>query len=401
MTTGTTTGKAATRQGSALFSLGFRPFFLGAALWATLAMGLWLGMLTGSLRMPTAFDPVSWHAHEFLFGYLGAVIAGFMMTAVPNWTGRAPIAGRQLGGLFIVWVIGRLAIATSAWVPASGAAAADLAFPVLLLLVMTREIIASGNLRNLKVLVILSVFIAGNAVFHWEASRGLLAAEGAGLRLGLAAAMMLIAVIGGRIIPSFTRNWLQGRASGRLPVQPEQRFDFAVIAAFAITLGLLVGLPEYPLTGWALVSCGILHAIRLARWAGERTAAEPLLLVLHVAYAFVALGSLSIGIEVLLPGNIGWTAALHPWMAGAIGLMTMAVMTRATLGHTGRALTAGAGTTAIYAGLLVAVFARMAAGVHPASAGLLYQLSGFSWMAAFAGFVTLYGGLLIRSRPQT
>ena len=186
-------------QGPALFSFGFRPFFLGAAVWAALAMALWIGMLSGHVTLPTAFDPVSWHAHEFLFGYLGAVAAGFLMTAVPNWTGRMPIVGWPLIGLFAVWAIGRVVIGASTGLPALVVAVVDLAFPVLLMVAMAREIVAGRNWRNLKVLAILFVFVGGNATFHWEAARGAFAAEGFGLRIGLAAALALIAVIGGGV----------------------------------------------------------------------------------------------------------------------------------------------------------------------------------------------------------
>ncbi|MFN3547070.1 MAG: NnrS family protein [Mesorhizobium sp.] len=385
-------------NGPALFSYGFRPFFLGAALWAAIAMALWLATLAGLLDLPTAFDPISWHAHEFLFGYLGAVAAGFLMTAVPNWTGRMPIVGWPLAGLFGLWCAGRVAVACSAWLPPVGTAAADLAFPLLLMSAMGREIVAGSNWRNLKVLAIMSMFILGNALFHWEAAQGGFAAEGLGLRVGLSAALMLIAVIGGRIVPSFTRNWLARLGPGRLPAPPEQGFDRAALAVLLLALGCWTLFPDDWWSGLALLLAVLLHLVRLARWAGDRTAGEPLVLVLHAAYAFLPLGALTAGAEIVWPGTFGATAALHPWMAGAIGLMTLAVMTRSTLGHTGRSLTAGRGTVAIYGAVLVAVFARMLAGLLPHHASALYLLSGLAWVLAFAGFAALYGGLLFRPR---
>jgi uncharacterized protein involved in response to NO len=212
-------------SGPAILTYGFRPFFFGAAVWAALAMVLWVPMLSGHLILPTAFDPVSWHAHEFLFGYLGAVIAGFLLTAVPNWTGRLPIVGWPLAGLFVLWLLGRGAVTVSLHLPPVVVAIADLALPMALGAVIAREIIAGKNWRNLMVLGMLAVFAAGNAVFHWEAARGLYPAQGYGLRLGLAAAMMMIAVIGGRVVPSFTRNALVRRGPGRLPAPPMQGFD--------------------------------------------------------------------------------------------------------------------------------------------------------------------------------
>lgn len=382
--------------GPAILTYGFRPFFLGAGVWAALAMVLWVPMLSGHVILPTAFDPVSWHAHEFLYGYLGAVIAGFLLTAVPNWTGRLPIVGWPLGALAALWLAGRVAVMVSAGMPPLIVAAVDLAFPVLLAGVIAREIVVGRNWRNLIVLGMLAVFAIGNGLFHWEAARGVYAAQGYGLRLGLGAGLMMIAVIGGRIVPSFTRNWLVRRGPGRLPVAPMQRFDKLALLALLAALLFWVVLPLRAVTGAMLVVAGLLHLLRLARWAGERTLAEPLVTVLHAGYAFLPLGALALGGEILVPGALGVAGAQHLWMGGAIGLMTLAVMTRATLGHTGQALHAGAGTVAIYLALILAVLARVAAGHWPAEAPLLHALSGLAWIAAFGGFGVIYGRLLLR-----
>ncbi|WP_128515298.1 NnrS family protein [Tabrizicola thermarum] len=384
--------------GPAILTYGFRPFFFGASVWAALAMALWLAMLAGRVALPTAFDPVSWHAHEFLFGYLGAVVAGFLLTAVPNWTGRLPITGWRLGGLALLWLAGRLAVAVSADQPAA-AAAVDLAFPLVLAAAIGREIVAGRNWRNLIVLAMLAVFALGNGLFHWEAARGDPAAQGFGLRLGLSAGVMMIAVIGGRIVPSFTRNWLVRREPGRLPIPPMQGFDKVALLILLAALLLWVALPLWTGTGALLALSGALHAIRLARWAGHRTVAEPLVTVLHAGYAFLPLGALALAAEILGVGPFGMAAAQHLWMGGAIGLMTLAVMTRATLGHTGQDLHAGAGTVAIYLALVVAVLARAAAGIWPEAGALPYDIAGLAWTCAFGGYALVYGRLLLRLPP--
>lgn len=383
-------------RGPAILTFGFRPFFFGAGVWAALAMTLWVPMLSGDLTLPTAFDPVSWHAHEFLFGYLTAVIAGFLLTAVPNWTGRLPIVGWPLGALFALWLIGRVAVALSAHLPQLGVALADLAMPLALASVIGREIVTGKNWRNLIVLAMLGVLTFGNGVFHFEAARGDYAAQGYGLRVGLGAVIMMIAVIGGRIVPSFTRSWLAKRALGRLPVPPMQRFDKAALLALLAALLVWAVLPEHSVTGALLLLAGALHAIRLGRWAGDRTLAEPLVAVLHLGYAFLPLGALALGAEILAPGLFGMAAAQHLWMGGAAGLMTLAVMTRATLGHTGQTLTAGPGTIGIYAALVVAVLARVTAGLWPTQASVLHMVAGIAWILAFAGFALIYGRLLLR-----
>lgn len=386
-------------RGPAILTYGFRPFFFGAATWAALAMVLWVPMLSGQVSLPTAFDPVSWHAHEFLFGYLGAVIAGFLLTAVPNWTGRLPIVGSRLGLLALLWLAGRVAVAISGHLPIGVAATVDLAFPVVLAAAIGREIVAGKNWRNLIVLAMLAVFTLGNGLYHWEAGRGDYAAQGYGLRLGLAAGVMMIAVIGGRIVPSFTRNWLVRRGPGRLPVAPMQGFDKVALLALLAALLLWFALPIWTGTGLMLALAGVLHVIRLARWAGYRTAAEPLVLVLHAGYAFLPLGALALSAEILMPGLLGMAAAQHLWMGGAVGLMTLAVMTRATLGHTGQDLHAGPGTVVIYLALVTAVLARVAAGVWSDEAGLLHSIAGLAWIGAFGGYALVYGRLLLRLPP--
>ncbi|PLK22782.1 short-chain dehydrogenase [Porphyrobacter sp. TH134] len=385
-------------RGPALLSFGFRPFFLLGALWAALAMALWVAMLAGELTLPTAFDPVSWHAHEFLFGYLGAIIAGFLLTAVPNWTGRLPVTGWPLAGLVAAWLAGRVAVSVSQGLAPLAVAAADLALVAALAVLLVREIIVGRNWRNLPVVGLLVLFGCANALFHSEAASGVYAAQGMGLRLGLSAVLMMIAVIGGRIVPSFTRNWLTRQGAGRLPVPPMQSFDLAALGVLLAALLAWVVAPFAAFTGMALALAGGLHLARMARWAGDRTFAEPLVTVLHVGYAFVPLGALVGAVEILGYGWIGPGSAQHLWTAGGLGLMTLAVMTRATLGHTGRALTAGRGTMAIYAAVVVAVLARIAAGAWPEAADALHSLSGMCWIGAFAGFAALYGPMLLRPR---
>ena len=382
-------------QGPALFSFGFRPFFLFGALWAALAMLLWLPALSGALELPTRFDPVSWHAHEFLFGYLGAVLAGFLLTAVPNWTGGLPMVGWRLAALFALWIAARIAVLFSALIPVAIAPVIDLAFPLVLGGLILREIVAGKNWRNLMVLALLAIFTLANGVFHVEAIIGNYAAQGIGLRLGVATAVMMIAVIGGRIIPSFTRNWLAKESDPARPAPPMQRFDKLVLLASLPILLLWVVRPFDVQTGAALIGLGALHLARQARWQPHRTLSEALVWVLHAAYFFIPAGAFALGLDRLL-GN-PWTAgAQHLWMTGAIGAMTLAVMTRASLGHTGRPLTANTATVTIYLCLFGAVLGRLAASAYSG----LSHISGALWLAAFAGFVIAYGPSLLRPKPE-
>ena len=387
-------------QGPALFSYGFRPFFLGATLWAALAMVLWLLVLTGWMPAPGAFDPVAWHAHALVFGFLPAVVAGFLTTAVPNWTGRLPIVGWPLAGLFALWLAGRAAMLLPAGLPWLAVAAIDLSFGLVFAAAIAREIIAGRNWRNLGVLALLALLIGGNALFHWQAASGAAAAQGIGLRIGLGTGIMMIGLIGGRIVPSFTRNWLARLGPGALPVPPGQRFDLLAMAALLVAVLLWVSLPESPGTALALSIAGALHLWRLSRWQGHRSLPEPLLWVLHLGYGFVPLGALALGLSILRPDLMPPGTALHLWMAGAVGLMTLAVMSRATLGHTGQALSAGAGTSALYLLVLMAVLARLLAGLMPAYAPPLHLVSALGWIGGMAGFALLYGPALLRPRAR-
>ncbi|WCR10502.1 NnrS family protein [Paracoccus stylophorae] len=382
-------------RGPALLSFGFRPFFLLAAIWAALAMILWIAMLAGAAPLPMRFDPITWHAHEFLFGYLAAVIGGFVLTAVPNWTGRLPVMGWGLGALAGLWVLGRIAVSVSALLPWQAVMLADLAMIVALLACLLPEVVRGRNWRNLPVLGLVAVYGLGNAMFHIQAERAGIAFEGAGMRLGLAGALMLIALIGGRIVPSFTRNWLAARDRTTLPVA-FGRADAAVLIGTGLVLLLFVLSPDLAVLPVLMLATGAAHLWRMSRWCGHRVLAEPLLWVLHLGYAMLALGFLAEAAAGL--GALSPAAARHVWLAGAIGTMTMAVMSRATLGHTGRALHAGAGTTAIYLALTGSVAARLLAGLA-AAPGWMMHLSAGLWIAAFAGFVAIYGPMLVR--PKT
>ena len=391
----TTAEQVRSYSGPAILSFGFRPFFLSAGIWAALTVAIWLPVLAGQIALPTAFAPLEWHAHELIYGFVPAALAGFLLTAVPNWTGRLPVTGMPLLALFLIWVAGRVAIFISDWIGAPLASAIDLSFLVVLAAVVAREIIAGKNTRNLKVLIAVALLIVGNAVFHAEVIWGLW--SGYGNRIGIAAAILLIMLIGGRIIPSFTRNWLVRQGPGRLPI-PFSKFDAAVMLVSGLALVSWVALPENTLTALLAVAAGVANAVRLARWAGDRTAAEPLVLVLHVAYAFIPVGFLLVAVAIWRPDVVILSGALHSWTAGAIGLMILAVMTRASLGHTGRPLTATLPITMAYAAVTVAGVARIVAAFDVARESMLH-LSATAWVLGFAGFAIIYAPILTKPRP--
>lgn len=359
-----------------LFSAGFRPFFLLAAAWAAIAVPVWLAAYVHGYALHGPLPALFWHGHEMVFGFGFAAVAGFLLTAIPNWTGRLPVRGLPLALLALLWFAGRIAML----IP--GMALIDLAFSAALIIVVARELIAGRNWRNLPMLAALALLFAGNLLFHLGVY--------AGLRLGIATLCMLIALVGGRIVPSFTRNWL---AKARLaPPAPEGALDRIALVVTLIALAAWVG--RAPFSSWLLVAAGLALAARLSRWRGLSTVREPLLFILHVGYGWLALGLILLGLD---PGS---SAALHALTLGAIGTMTLAVMTRASLGHTGRALVADRATLAIYGLVTLAALLRVASPFAGAQAVLVTSLAGVAWSVAFATFAVHYGTFLIGVRPS-
>ncbi|MGB0904040.1 MAG: NnrS family protein, partial [Mangrovicoccus sp.] len=322
---------------------------------------------------------------ELVYGYVYAALAGFLLTAAPSWTKEPHMTGWPLAGLLALWLLGRLAMLASGSLPAALVAVLDLAMPALLTAEVGRMILKTRNWRNLSVLAAALVLLLGNVVFHLAPE-----AHGMGIRLGVMGGVCLIAVVGGRIVPAFTRNWLKRQGSESLP-PTETPADYAVTAGLGAALLLWVFAPDALVTGLALLAAGIAHLWRLSRWQTAQTRADALVWVLHAGYVFVPLGALVMSLSILAPGAFGAASAQHLWMVGAIGVTTLAVMTRATLAHSGGALKVGPATVAVYSLAIAAALLRPLADLLPGLASLLYTGAGLAWIAAFAGFIALYG----------
>ncbi|MDT7527779.1 NnrS family protein [Sphingopyxis sp. SE2] len=374
---------------------GFRPFFFGGAAWAIIALVLWLLSLLGGLTLPSAFDPLAWHRHEMLFGFVGAIVAGFLLTAIPNWTGRLPIASLPLAALFALWLSGRIALLWSGDVGLTAAAALDVGFYVVFAFVAGREVLAAKN-RNLPIAALVLLFGAANAV-DYAGVAGWLEDSEAGFRAGIALVTVMISLIGGRIIPSFTRNWMVKQGlKDHAPGQPT-RFDLITIGVTGIGLLLWVLAPSASFTGWLLLLAGFLQLVRMVRWSGWRTLSDPLVAILHVGYLWLPVGLLLLAWSIL-GESMPRTVALHALTAGAMASMILAVMTRATLGHTGRELKAGAGTITIYIFVTTGAVLRVGAGLGLISYRVGIEGAGAFWAGAFLLFLLIYGPILFRAR---
>jgi len=375
-------------------SYAFRPFFLLGSLFAIVAVLLWVAALHATGFSPS--DPVAWHAHEMLFGFAGAAIAGFLLTAVAAWTGRPPVAGPLLGALVAAWIAGRVAMLLDTRLPAGLLAVADLAFPVLLAAIATREIVAGGSRRNFGVAGVVTAFAILNGVFHLGREGLWPGADRVALYLMAHGLLVLITVIGGRIIPSFTGNWLRLRGDPRLP--RSRPWLEAVLVPVAVIAGIADSVSAPPAAIAALsIPAAALHALRLSAWRGHATTVEPLVAILHVAYAWLPVGYLLLGLSALgLP--LPRSAALHALTMGGVGTMILAVTTRVALGHTGRALVAAPLTTVAYAVLNAAVLVRILSPLAPGAYLTLIDVAASGWLLAFGLFVLVYWPILTQPR---
>jgi uncharacterized protein involved in response to NO len=385
------------RQGGpAILSAGFRPFFLFAAFWAAVAIPVWLTVFSGAYQLPTQLPPLVWHVHEMIFGYGAAVVAGFLLTAIPNWTGRMPLQGGPLIILLVLWGVGRIAVLSSAILGPAVVAVLDLAFPIAFAGAVGREIVAGRNWRNLPMLGALTLLFVGNALVHLDAL-GLASTAELGNRIGVAILLMLISFVGGRIIPSFTHNWL---AKARPEIAAPASFDAIDRASLVLTALALAAWaygPDSTIAPWLELIAGLAVSLRLVRWRGQATLREPLLTILHIGYGWLALGFLLLAANSFVP-MLPTTTALHALTVGTIGTMTLAVMTRASLGHTGRPLIAGPGTISIYVLITLATVLRLIAPLSAAHYILLLAVAGTAWSAAFGLFVLFYAPALMQPR---
>lgn len=375
---------------------GFRPFFALAGLYGALSIGLWLLIWTGVLGFSPALALTQFHAHEMLFGFAGAAMGGFLLTAVPNWTGQGPVRGPALLILVLAWVAGRAAMWSSGAIDPRLAAAADLLFFPLLAAFQAPAIVVRSARHNLVFVAILAALFAANLGVHLGAL-GVADTAAWGLRLGLNVLILAVTLVGGRIVPAFTQGGLKAQGIPAAIV-PAPRLDVAaILCVAAMTAAEAAHAPDGAVGSLAALAA-LANLARLLRWRGHETWRWPLLWVLHLGMAWLVAG-------LALKAAAGFGAlpevlALHALGAGAIGTMVLAVMTRATLGHTGRALAAAPGSWAAYLAISLGALLRVAAPLVPDLQIPLTVAGGSLWAAGFAVFLWLYGPMLIGPRPD-
>ena len=389
---------AARERGFALFAYGFRPFFLLAGWYAVVSVPAWLWLYRSGTSPLGSLPAQLWHGHEMLFGFVGAAIAGFMLTAVPSWTGSRGFAGLPLVVLTMTWVLGRVAFAAAGHMPPALVVVAELAFLPGVLLLVAPPVLRSRN-RNLPLLAVLAALWCLDAAFL----RAVLSSDAALARQLLLATLgivlLLITVIGGRIVPAFTANALRARGLDAAPRSRPLADRLAIACMAGLVVADLAGMPHAlsaSIAGLAALS----HQVRMSGWRSRYTLRDPLVWILHAAYLWLPVGLALRALDALT----GAAFAAH-WMhalgAGAAATMILAVMTRAALGHTGRPLAAAPSIVWAYALLLLAAAIRVfGPAVLPGAYVATITLSSVAWSGAFLLFGIVYTPILVRRRAD-
>jgi uncharacterized protein involved in response to NO len=375
-----------------LFAVGFRPFFLLAGFFALVSVGVWAPVFVNGAALTTYYGAIGWHSHEMVFGYSAAVIAGFLLTAVRNWTNLPTPAGPRLAAMAVIWTLGRIMPFFPASLPGWAIALVDLGFFPALVLGTGVPLVRSGGKRNLIFIPLLAAFIAANLLVHLEVLGVAENLARRGIFLGLNLIILLIVIMGGRVIPFFTERAVPGTAAKRWPAIEA----LAPLSAIAFLFAELI-LPDSPVAGGVAALAAVVNGIRLSGWQTRRVWRVPLLWVLHLGY-----GWLAVGYSLKALASLSLTApqfTVHAFTVGAIGVLTLGMMARVSLGHTGRPLTASPYMLLAFVLINLAALIR---GVLPAFLPQkLFDLVAFSaalWITAFLVFAAVYTPILIRPR---
>jgi uncharacterized protein involved in response to NO len=378
------------QEGAPIWRLGFRPFFLSAALFALVAVLIWLGILLGAFRPVGFFDPILWHAHEMIYGYATAVIAGFVLTASQNWTGRRGVHGRRLWVLVLIWIAGRVLI-SALHRPSYVATAVDLLFYPSLALAMVPYLKPADMKIERIFFAYFALYFTGNLLMHLD-SLGILPGQGMrGALLGLNTTIVMIVFMGGRVIPFFTESEL----SRHQPKTYAQVEGLAHVTAWAFLLSQLL-IPNTAWAAWLAFAATVTHLARLAGWQVRRIRRIPVLWILHLAYFWIAVGFGLFGLASL--GRIAIGPAVHALAIGALGGMTYGMMSRVSLGHTGRKLQPSSLIVAGYIALNAAAVVRVLGPLISASSFWWMIATATTWVVAFALFIWVYAPMLLNSR---
>ncbi|WP_288012250.1 NnrS family protein [Diaphorobacter sp.] len=380
---------AAPLHGWPLLRLGFRPFYLGTALLACLAVPLWIAIFLGRIQVPLPMSPLLWHAHEMLFGFAAGVVVGFLLTAVKAWTGLETARGPLLGALALLWLAARLA---SLVAPYAVYATLDMLLLPAVAAVLLRVLIKAGNNRNIPLICLLLLMAAANLVFHLSVLGIVAVPAVSALYAELALILMVVSVITGRVVPMFTRNVTPG-----LVINMPRKFELSLLAVTAVALALWVFAAPAPVVLVASLAAGVMHAVRLWKWHPQVTFKRPILWILHASYAWLPLGFVLLALA-----QLGWVVpslAVHAFAVGVIGGLIIGMVTRTARGHTGRPLQPSRGEVVAYALVMLAAVLRvLVPAVQPAWYAYALEGAACLWAIAFAIYLVIYTPWLMRTR---
>jgi uncharacterized protein involved in response to NO len=377
---------------SPLWASAFRPFYFLGALYAPLLVAVWLGAFLGLWNLPSGQLLKLQHGHEFIFGFSAAIITGIVLTALPSWAGTEEIVGRRLVLLVSLWLCGRIAFWASPWLPALLPAAIDcLLFPAVFLM-LAPQLLRAANRLYLLLLPILAALFAANLIFYLGLHTANDAEAWLALRLAIYAIIVLYVLKGGVLAPIFTGNVLRERGRGELP-PCNMNLEIAAVGALLLLAVLDLAAAPAPWTGGAALACALLHGWRTARWQGWRVADVPLVLVMHLGFAWLVL-AFALKAAAELTGAVPEAAWLHAFTVGSLGLMMLGLMTRVSLRHTGRPLVVPPAMLVAYVLMFVAALLRLAATVHGLGNPVV-ALAATLWTAAFMLYFIVFCKTLV------
>lgn len=380
------------RRPAALFAMGFRPFYLLAAGLATAWIPLWVMGWHGHFVIPSGFSPVGWHTHEMLFGFTSAVLVGFLLTAIPNWTDRPTATGLPLAGLAALWLAGRMVMLSGAVLPWQVVAAVDVAFLPLAAASMLPPLVATRNRRNIAFPFVLIALALANLVLHLDAA-GIAPLGAEATRAVLGALMVLLVIMSGRVIPFFTKNRLPAAGVGR-----SERLDTLATAAVVLAVVLSVAAPLTPASGLAALAAAVSLIVRSIPWRPLATRSVPMLWVLHAGHAWIA-AALFLRAVLDLGLDLPASAPDHAFTIGGIGILTLGMMARTARGHTGRPIEATRLMTAAFTIINLAAIVRVFGPIAvPEFQVPVIGLSGLLWATAFVLYLVEYAPILLGPR---
>lgn len=387
---------AATQGFSRMLAAPFRVFFPLAGAFALVSMAGWIAVFASGAEWRATLPPLLWHAHEMIYGYAAAVFGGFLPTAVANWTGRPAVRGLPLAALAVLWLLGRLACASS--LPAALIAVIDLAFLPALVAVVAVPIVATGNRRQWVLLGGLGALSAANLAMHLDAA-GIEAMDGRdALILAVDLLMIPIGVMGGRVIPAFTGNALRQRGETRLP-RTRPWVEWLAVPSLALVALCDAAQVPAPLLATVALGAAAVHGVRLSGWRGGATLRQPILWVLHLGYGWLAAGLALKGLSALVPAAVPGATALHALTVGTLGTLSLGLMPRVTRGHTGRPLVVGPVVTAAWGLITASALLRVGGPILlPDHTVVAQALSGACWLAAFGAFLWDQAGMVTKPR---